>query len=95
MNELIYETYSETIRQSPQNYLIAYKKDNRWIVDPDMQADEDLCIKVFLERFNHSSLYGSGEFLIKKLGGRVVQSKNKTESKLKKLIQTEVRKLLK
>ena len=46
---LIYQEGSGTIRQSPENYLIAYWRGNSggWISDPDLAASPDLCVSVF------------------------------------------------
>ena len=60
-NHLVYEKGSETIRQRPQNYLIAQRVQSvsnigedapsqahaRWVCDPDLAADRDLIQKVF------------------------------------------------
>lgn len=37
-----YNEHSKTIRQMPENYLIAYEKDGRWVVDSDRAAELDL-----------------------------------------------------
>jgi hypothetical protein len=44
-----------TIRQQPQNYLIAHWADSCWICDPDLAADPDLAVAVFREllKFEH------------------------------------------
>lgn len=49
--------YSQTIRQLPQNYLIARKSGIRWICEPDLSADKELCTRVFLELMNFDSKY--------------------------------------
>lgn len=62
---LTYEPGSDTIRQMPQNYLVAHKEHGRWICDSDMAADYELCVRVF--KAVHSSYdarYGSGLFLL-------------------------------
>ena len=33
-NTLVYSEYSETIRQAPQNYLIAGKVNGKWVCEP-------------------------------------------------------------
>jgi len=64
---LVYEDYSETIRQMPQNYLIAKKQQNCFVMDPDLACDKDLATRVFLELFNFDSKYGSGLNLLSKV----------------------------
>jgi hypothetical protein len=54
---LCYEVSTETIRQMPQNYLIAYKRDNRWICDPDLAADKKLSLRVFKALFVYANKY--------------------------------------
>ena len=66
---LIYNKLNNTVRQEPENYLIARKSGDRWISEPDLAADKGLCVRVYLELFNHSSKYGTGENLIKELNG--------------------------
>ena len=63
-----YCDYSETIRQMPENYLIAHKDGNAWKCVPDLAANKELCIKVFTELLNHESKYqASGLELLAKL----------------------------
>ncbi len=64
---LSYEQGSETIRQLPQNYLIAYKKDNSWICEPDLAADKELANRVFNALFEFEAKYGSGLYLLSKV----------------------------
>ena len=64
---LIYEEYSGTIRQLPQNYCIAIHKEKRWLLDFDLACSHKLALQVFNELFNYGSLYGTGENLIKQL----------------------------
>jgi hypothetical protein len=59
---LSFERSSNTIRQLPENYLIAHWLGDhplwgRWICDPDPACDRDLAVKVFLELFNFDSAY--------------------------------------
>ena len=49
--------YSQTIRQLPQNYVIAHISDRKWICEPDLAADKELCTRVFLELMNFESKY--------------------------------------
>ncbi len=51
--QIIYQEGSETIRQMPENYLIAGKYHGAWVSFPDMAADPELCVKVY-RTINHS-----------------------------------------
>ena len=64
---LIYQTDSDTIRQMPQNYCIAYKRENRWICEPDLAADKDLSMRVFTALFEYENKYGTGLELLSKV----------------------------
>ena len=66
-NTLIYQIGSETIRQMPQNYCIAYKIENRWVCEPDLAADIKLATKVFNALFEYENKYGSGINLLSKV----------------------------
>lgn len=59
-NTLVYNEGSETIRQMPQNYLIAYKVNGHWICEPDLSADKELATRVFIALFYYDAKYGSG-----------------------------------
>ena len=56
MQTLIYCEYSETIRQMPENYLIAGKQFNKWVCEPDLAANMNLATAVF-QTINHSHAY--------------------------------------
>lgn len=68
---LVYCPNSNTIRQMPQNYLIAQKDVveavNGWICHPDMAADRILCNRVFNALFDYDCRYQPGEYLIQKI----------------------------
>jgi hypothetical protein len=51
----------------PQNYCIAYKRDNRWICEPDLAADKDLSMRVFTALFEYENKYGTGLELLSKV----------------------------
>lgn len=59
-NILVYQHTTETIRQMPQNYLIAHKNGNAWICEPDLAADINLATRVFKALFEHGNKYGTG-----------------------------------
>ena len=73
-NILIYQKGSETIRQMPQSYLIAYKnhgnqvgQPEHWICEPDISADKKLATRVFLALFDYDTKYGDGLNLLSKV----------------------------
>lgn len=66
-NILIYQQGSETIRQMPQNYLIAYKQYGRWVCEPDLASDKNLATRVFLALFDFDTKYGAGLNLLSKV----------------------------
>jgi hypothetical protein len=59
--------YSDTIRQFPQNYLIAYRTFNSWKCEPDLAADKKIATRCFLALFDYNTKYGSAENLINKI----------------------------
>lgn len=62
---LFYDAYSDTIRQAPQNYMLAVRKNNRWICDPDPSANVRLTTKLFLAIFTiYDIRYGEPEKVI-------------------------------
>lgn len=66
-NTLVYNVATETIRQEPQNYLIAHKENGRWICEPDLAADQELAKRVFNALFDHDTKYGDGLNLLSKV----------------------------
>ena len=56
---LAYQQVSNTIRQLPQNYMIASFENRRWVCEPDLAADHRLCLRVFKELLNYDSKYES------------------------------------
>ena len=60
---LFYCKYSGTIRQAPENYLIAKKDPNdqaRWIMDADLASNKKLATKIFLALYTFEAHYGTG-----------------------------------
>ena len=43
--EIVYNEYTETIRQMPQNYMIAIKN-GAWVMSPDLAADPKIVCAV-------------------------------------------------
>ena len=65
-NVLEYCQASNTIRQMPQNYMIAVQDEHgRWTCDADLASDKALAVKVFLALFEYDVRYGDGENLLK------------------------------
>ena len=56
---LVYSEYEglETIRQQPQNYLIAHKLQKRWVCDPDSACNKQLAIRLFNLLFDYDFQY--------------------------------------
>lgn len=69
--EIIYQKATETIRQMPENYLLAHRTFGRWVCDPDIAADQKISSAIFLELFNYESRYcRNGDALIEILKAR-------------------------
>jgi len=47
-------TYSNTIRQFPQNYLLARFESGHWIMEPDLSADKGIVVALTLSLMEHS-----------------------------------------
>jgi len=59
---LVHSIYTDSIRQMPQNYLIAHKQlDYRWVCTPDLACDKTLATKVFIALLDYDNRYGSAE----------------------------------
>lgn len=65
--KLVYCEKTRTIRQLPQNYLIA-QYTTHWICDPDLAANISLCVKVFkATQSSYFAKWGSPSMLIANL----------------------------
>jgi hypothetical protein len=66
---LVYDSYSDTIRQMPENYLIAERTvGSRWVTDTDGAADKELATKVFLALFEFENKYArNGQELVDRI----------------------------
>ena len=62
--KVIYAEGSETIRQMPENYLLAHRRDGRWLCEPDLAADRKLAVKVFKAILSYEVKYGNGEVVL-------------------------------
>lgn len=65
-NTLVFEKETQTIRQMPQNYLIAHQDHGRWVCEPDLAADKNLVLRVFCALFSFDEKYGDGPNLLAK-----------------------------
>ena len=65
---LFYSKGSDTIRQAPENYLIATKVHNKWICDPDPACNQKFAVKIFKALFTFDNAYGTGENLLAQAG---------------------------
>jgi len=66
-NILTFEDDSDTIRQMPQNYLIAHRLHREWICNPDPACDHKLAERVFNALWEHSTKWGNGLNLLAKV----------------------------
>ncbi len=88
--ELIYDSYSVTIRQMPQNYLIAHKAGNDWICAPDLAADRNLCVEVFTALLEYDNKYAqTGEKLLENIQGLMALKQDKIKA-VHAIIESEV-----
>ena len=62
---IVFEEKNRTIRQMPENYLLAESSKGYWICDPDSAADWKIVKKLFrVIFFGYETKWGSGENLI-------------------------------
>ena len=54
--EIVYNEYTETIRQMPQNYMIAIKN-GPWVMSPDLAADPKIVCAVTLALLEYENKY--------------------------------------
>jgi hypothetical protein len=47
--------YSETIRQMPQNYCLAVRRNNEWVMHPDLAADKGIVVALTLSLMEHEN----------------------------------------
>lgn len=55
--KLVFDQYSNTLRQKPENYLVAHFDRNHWICEPDLAANKKLCVKVFVALLTYENKY--------------------------------------
>jgi len=69
-----YNKATETLRQMPQNYLLAFRRESggRWIEDPDLSADKEICQTLCGILLNFEARYGDGENLAKQVNLQLV-----------------------
>lgn len=96
---LEYCDYSKTIRQMPENFIVAQQEDENtntpyWVCIPDLAVDIDLSTKVFQALLDFGCKYGSGLNLLE----RVTYMKHKNlsiqynnlEEKIKEALKSEI-----
>lgn len=64
---LCFEESTDTIRQLPENYRIAYRENGRWVCEPDLAANRELASRVFNALFDYETKYGDGCNLLAKV----------------------------
>lgn len=79
---VIYSEGTKTIRQMPQNYLIAYNREGRWVCDSDTAADVEICKVVFEVLLTHTARYSSGEELLDMIKRKMNVEEELTEEQL-------------
>lgn len=64
--QLVYQETTDTIRQMPENYLIAHRQNGRWVSDPDLGACPLLCMSVYSTiTHSHANKYtATGEQIV-------------------------------
>jgi hypothetical protein len=55
MRSIAYCDYSDTIRQMPENYLLAVHRHGAWKMDPDLAADKGLVVALTLSLMEHGN----------------------------------------
>ena len=96
INKLIFEKESRTIRQTPQNYLIAHFDHNErcWKCVPDLAADKGLATQVFLALFDHDAKWndGDGNLILSKISNQDIytcfKNQNITQDQFDKILKT-------
>ena len=79
---IFYDAYSDTLRQAPQNYLLAVRKDRRWVCDADPACDRKLIVRLFLAVFvNYEIRYGDPEKVVD-----FIMNSNAVESIIQEII---------
>lgn len=66
MNYLVAQEGGKSIRQYPQNYIMAWKNgDREWIIHPDLACDKELVMLMFKRNMEFEFRYCNAETLIK------------------------------
>lgn len=68
-NNIVFSTSTNTIRQMPQNYLLAIKNNGAWHLDFDLACSPVFARKVTTAYLNYSVKHGTGENFIECLKG--------------------------
>jgi len=71
-DHLVLSKDGDSIRQMPQNYLVAqrmhknsFQKNGVWVSEPDLACNKVLAVKIYLALFEFELKYGSGEDILK------------------------------
>lgn len=63
--------YTNTIRLRPYNYLIAYNRDGRWLMEPDLSCPHKYVLLVTQVLMTHACKYGKGDYVIQWCNGLI------------------------
>ena len=55
MSTIAHCAYSNTIRQMPENYLLAVHREGAWKMDPDLAADKGIVVALTLSLMEHGN----------------------------------------
>ena len=55
MLALAHCTYSNTIRQMPENYCLAVHRNGAWYMEPDLAANKDIVVALTLSLMEHGN----------------------------------------
>lgn len=64
MIQIKYCSYSNTIRQFPQNYMLAYNNGKVWLMEPDLNSDRGLVVALTLALMDFEMKYSKDSLSI-------------------------------
>lgn len=68
----IFDEKNQTLRQMPQNYLLAQRINKKWHCVPDRAANKLIVMTLFELLFDeYDALYGDGNFVLKEMHKRL------------------------
>ena len=59
MSTIAHCPYSNTIRQMPENYLLAVHRNGAWLMEPDLAADKSLVVALTLSLMEHENKWSN------------------------------------